>query len=62
MRIITGLAGRTQSREHEPDPTAVALGQMLSKDAAFNKHMEEITEAQDRVERTREENGPRRVS
>jgi hypothetical protein len=44
--------------KHVPHPTAVALGQRLGKDEAFNKHMEEIFEAQDRVERARQEAVP----
>jgi hypothetical protein len=31
----------------EPDPTAVALGQKLGQDEAFNKYMEEVLEAHD---------------
>jgi hypothetical protein len=41
--------------KHEPHPTAVALGQMLGKDEELNKHLKEMLEAQDRVERAREE-------
>jgi hypothetical protein len=44
--------------KHEPDPTAVAFGQMLGQDEAFNKLMEEASEAQNRVERARQEAVP----
>ncbi len=44
--------------KHEPDPTAVAFGQMLGQDEAFNKHMEEVFDAHDRVERARQEAVP----
>jgi hypothetical protein len=50
--------GRETLPKHEPNPTAVALGQRLGKDEAFNKHMEEIFEAEDRVERARQEAVP----
>jgi hypothetical protein len=41
--------------KHEPDPRAVALGRMAGDE--FNKHMEEIGEAHDRIERARQEAG-----
>ncbi len=44
--------------KHEPHPTAVAFGQMLGQDEAFNKRMEEVFEAQNRVERARQEAVP----
>jgi hypothetical protein len=54
--------------KHEPHPTAVTLGQKLGQDEAFNKHMREALEAQDRVERARQgvpsafpEGDPRRL-
>jgi hypothetical protein len=43
--------------KHDPHATAVALGQMLGLEA-FNKHMEEVFEAQDKVERARQEAVP----
>jgi hypothetical protein len=41
--------------KYVPDPRAVALGQKLGQNEAFNKHMKEILEAQDKVEHARQE-------
>jgi hypothetical protein len=44
--------------KYEPNPTAVAVGEKLGQDEAFNKHMGELLEAHDRVERARQEAVP----
>jgi hypothetical protein len=44
--------------KYEPDPTAVALAQKLGQSEAFNKHMGEFLDAQDGVERARQEAVP----
>jgi hypothetical protein len=41
--------------EYEPDPTFVALGQKLGQNQELNKHIEEVLDAEDRIERARQE-------
>src|SRR5688572_25532468 len=35
--------------KHEPNPTAVALGQKLAQNEALNKHLQEVLDAHDRM-------------
>jgi hypothetical protein len=72
LALLTGSSARFDSSAFlkiEPDPRAVAAAQILNKDGAFNRHLEEIADYHERMRNLREravelafpENDPRRL-